>query len=96
MKALAVYIRRTQRFPPSKTRKHVLTRGLHQKHYLSLTLSLFLVVMDFSVYSLHFCELLKIMILLTILKIIILIMIIMVLEIESFLECVVCRKSGSP
>ena len=34
MKALAVYIRRTQRFPPSKTRKHVLTRGLHQKHYL--------------------------------------------------------------
>ena len=94
MKALAVFIRRTQRFPPSKTRKHVLTRGLHQKHYLSLTLSLFLVVMDFSVYSLHFCELLKIMILLMILKIII--MIIMVLEIEPFLECVVCRKSGSP
>ena len=51
--------------------------------------------MDFSVYSLHFCELLKIMILLTILKIIIL-MIVMVLEIEPFLECVVCRKSGSP
>ena len=74
----------------------MLTRGLHQEHYLSLTLSLFLVVMDFSVYSLHFCELLKITILLTILNIIILIMIIMVLEIEPFLECVVCRKSGSP
>ena len=59
MKALAVYIRRTQRFPPSKTRKHVLTRGLHQKHYLSFTLSLFLVVMDFSVYSLHFLRAFK-------------------------------------
>ena len=36
------------------------------------------------------------MMLLTILKIMIPIMTIMVLEIIPFLECVVCRKSGSP
>ena len=51
--------------------------------------------MEFSVYSLHFCEFLKIMILLMMLKIMILIMMISILEIIPFLECVVCHKSGS-
>lgn len=53
---------------------------------------MFLVVMELSVYFLHFCEFLKIMILLMILKIMTLIMMISIQEIVPFVECVVINR----